>query len=307
MAGMLLDQRIPVGYLWQQARADAVTVLVISTVIAAAVTYKPQEFPPLPISVPAFLGTAISLILSFKLNQSYDRWWEARKIWGAIVNDSRSLARQLLTFPVSSADTTQREIDALARRMVRRQIAWCYALGQSLRDRPWHEGTVGHLDDGDIEEAERHANKPLALIQQHARDLETLSRLGVITDFRRLALDEMLTRLTDSMGKAERIRSTVFPTTYRMFLHVFIYVFITSLSIALEEVQGGWQIAITSFIAIPFFLLEKTATHLQDPFSNRPTDTPVTTIARTIEINLLQLLNEPAVPPRYPPKKFYAE
>lgn len=120
-----------------------------------------------------------------------------------------------------------------------------------------------------------------------------------------MAIDHILTRLTDSMGKAERIKNTVFPKTYRIFTHGFIYLFITLLSIALAEVGGAWQLLLTTIIAIPFFLLEKTAKHMQDPFSNRPNDTAMTAIARTIDINLRQLIGDSEVPPPWPASGYY--
>ena len=277
-------------------------MFIIAVVVEVVLDVRRTYVPIMPTAIPAFLGTAISLILSFKLNQSYDRWWEARKIWGAIVNDSRTLVRQALSFASGGSGT---EIPAMVRKIAHRQIAWCYCLGQSLRRLDWRVGVDGHLTPEDSTEASSHTNKSLALMQQHARDLTTLARDGHVTDYQRIALDDTLTRLTDSMGKAERIRNTVFPRTYRMFLHWFIYLFITLLSISLAEVDGAWQVAVTTSIAIPFFLLERTATHMQDPFANRPTDTSMTAIARTIEIDILELLGETPVPEPLAPQGFY--
>lgn len=286
--GSMLLENIPLRYMVRKGRRDTFAVLVISTIVESLVWLRPDLVPNVSIAIPSFLGTAISLILSFKLSQSYDRWWEARKIWGAIVNDSRTLVRQVLSFAG--------ELSEVAGRIAHRQIAWCYCLGQALRGQDWRVGTAAHLTPEDAREAEAHNNKALALMQQHARDIALLAREHELSDFLRVALDHTLTRLTDSMGKAERIRSTVFPATYRMFLHGFIYLFISLLSIALGEISGAWQVLVTTLISIPFFLLEKTAVHLQDPFSGLPTDTPVTSIARTIEINLLQLIGEKQVP-----------
>jgi ion channel-forming bestrophin family protein len=294
---MLLERGIPFSYIARKVRRDFVFALFIASVVELFLHFERSYVPAVPTSLPAFLGTAISLLLSFKLNQSYDRWWEARKVWGAIVNDSRTLVRQLATFAEADPDAV--------RRMARRQIAWCYALGQSLRGLDWRVGTEEHLGDGETAEASEHANPALALLLFHARDLSKLARACHVTDYQRIAVDETLTRLCDAQGKAERIRSTVFPRTYRMFLHAFIYIFITLLSVALAEVEGIWQIAITLSIAVPFFLLEKTASHMQDPFSNRPTDTSVTAIARTIDIDLRQMLAERDVPPPLPAQGFF--
>jgi putative membrane protein len=294
---MLLANRIPVRYLVEKIRKPLLSVLVITTIVEFIVEAFRADMPDVPPSIAAFLGTAISLVLSFKLNQSYDRWWEARKVWGAIVNDSRTLVRQGLAFACDGSEI----VHAIARR----QIAWCYCLGQSLRGLDWKRGTDGHLAASEVEEADGHANPALALSQFQARNIAKLADGGHLTDYQRVAMDDTLTRLIDSQGRAERIRNTVFPRTYGIFLHAFIYLFVVVLSIALSEVEGAWQIALTTAISLPFFALERTAVHMQDPFANRPTDTSVTAIARTIEINLLQLIGEREVPGPLADEGFY--
>lgn len=297
---MLIERRLPLSYVFSKIGVDVAYVVGVGILIEVTYYYFGNLLPDIKPALAAFLGTAISLILSFKLAQSYARWWEARKIWGAIVNDSRSLTRQALTFAAPEA----REV---AERIANRQIAWCYILGQSLRERDWEWGTEGHLSDEDRAEATSHDNRPLCLLQQHGRDVRKLYDDGVISDFQRLAMDEMLTRLTDSMGKAERIKNTVFPTAYRTYLHFFIYVFIFALALSLKELHGPREVVVITIIALPFFLLEKTATYLQDPFSGAPTDTSVTAIARVIEINILQLLGVKDVPEKYPANGFYLD
>jgi len=294
---MLLEARLPLSFLIKQVRNEAFAVLGMTLGIEILVSTWRPFLPDIPVAIPAFLGTAISLILSFKLNQSYDRWWEARKVWGAIVNDSRTLMRQTLVFPQPST--------GLSDRIGRRQIAFSYCLGQTLRGQDWSLGAGPYLRDDELVVMSGQANKPLWLLQGHADDITQMARTGALTDYQRMALDDTLTRLNDSMGKAERIRNTVFPRTYRLFLHIFIYLFIVLLSIALSEVEGFWQIVVTLLIGVPFFLLEQTATFLQDPFSNRETDVPVTSIARTIEINLLQMMGENAVPEPEAPQGYY--
>lgn len=301
---MLLERQIPLDYIYRSVWRDFLIVLCISVGGGVLVEYERSYLPDLPVAIAAFLGTAISLILSFKLNQTYDRWWEARKVWGAVVNDSRTLVRQALAYTIGVPDEDG-EVAAMVRVVAQRQIAWCYCLGQSLRGQDWRENTVDHLSAEDIAELERHGNRPVALLQQHARSLAALADRGALSDYQRVAMDDILTRLTDSMGMAERIRNTVFPKTYRMFLKGFIYVFITVLSISLGEVEGYWEIAVTSAISTPFLLLERTSHQMQDPFSNRPTDTPVTAIARAVEINILQLLGDEDVPEPHEADDFY--
>lgn len=297
---MLVTRRLPIGYIFSKVGYDLVFVVSVGIAIEILVYYVGEQLPRIPVAVAAFLGTAISLLLSFKLSQSYQRWWEARKIWGAIVNDSRSLSRQVLTFPGEAGQS-------IAERVVRRQIAWCYCLGQSLRQQQWTDGITGNLSHKERVEVKKHDNRPLALLQRHARDISELAKQDLVTDYQRVTLDHTLTRLTDAMGKAERIKSTVFPTAYRLYLHFFIYVFIFALALSLADLHGPREVVVITVISLPFFLLEKTATYLQDPFSGLPTDTSVTAIARVVEINLLQLLGETDVPPRLAARRFFLD
>jgi putative membrane protein len=118
-------------------------------------------------------------------------------------------------------------------------------------------------------------------------------------------INNTLVNFSNAMGMAERIKSTIFPTTYRLFLHFIIYVFIITLSISLRDIESYFEIPLLLIISSAFFLLEKSAKHLQDPFSNLPTDTAMTAIARTIEINIKQLINEKEIPNPQQPANFY--
>jgi putative membrane protein len=245
--------------------------------------------PEIPLVIPTFLGTAISVILSFKLNQSYDRWWEARKIWGTIVNESRNLVLQLQSFVAAGNEGVVRKISL-------RHIGWCYCLGQSLRQMDPLENLGQYMGEADISEIKEHNNKPLALLQLHSHDITELKNNGALELFSQVQINTTIVNLNNAMGMAERIKSTVFPITYRIFLHGAIYLFIVTLAIALRGLQNYMEIPLLVIIASFFFLLERTATHLQDPFSNKPTDTAVTAIATTIEINIKQLLGEKDIP-----------
>ena len=92
---MLLNKRIPVSYILNNVKYDLIIVLSVSLSALYVTDRYVELLPEMPLTIPAFIGTAISILLSFKLSQSYDRWWDARKIWGAIVNDSRSFVIQL--------------------------------------------------------------------------------------------------------------------------------------------------------------------------------------------------------------------
>lgn len=110
--------------------------------------------------------------------------------------------------------------------------------------------------------------------------------------FEHIHLQETIIRLTDSMGSAERINGTIFPSAYRLTLHFIIYLFVITLAISLKDTNNIFVIPLLLLISAGFFCIEKIAYHLQDPFRNLPSDIPVTTIAETIEMNIRQLLGE---------------
>ncbi len=295
---MLLNKGIPAWYILNKIKYEIVYVVVVSLLVLFITEKYKVLLPEMPLTIPAFIGTAISILLSFKISQSYDRWWEARKVWGAIVNDSRSFVIQLQSLCAKGNEMVVKKI-------AYRQIAWCYALGQSLRGL----NPTGNLDKfistDDMAAIQLHHNKPLALLHLHAGDIKDLKENNQIEIFSQIQLDNTLVRLCDAQGKAERIKTTVFPVTYRLFLHAIIYLFVVTLSVALKDVAGFFEIPLLLLISSAFFLLERSATHMQDPFENRPTDTAMTAIARTIEINIKQLLKEKEIPQPHQQEKFF--
>ncbi|WP_192822736.1 bestrophin family protein [Rufibacter sp. LB8] len=301
---MLLSENIPFRYIFQKIRVDVLRVLLFSITFHIIKSIWADNWPPIPSALPSVLGTGISLLLAFNLNQSYERWWEARIVWGAIVNDSRALVLELKAF-ISPEDAERPHIQGIFRGMAFRQMAWCYSLGQSLRKLDPLENLHQFLSPQEIEYIQPHLNKPLALQVLHMEDLNQLFRHKVLNHMQQTQLAAIISRLCDSMGKAERINSTVFPATYSMFIHFFIYLFLVILSITLVETIGVYEIPVLTAVASTFFLVEKTARHMQDPFRNKPTDTPVTAIARTIEINLKQILGEKEIPEPLKPDGYF--
>jgi len=300
---MLNGTSVPFKYLFNKVKADVFRVLLGSATIHVLKHYFREELPTIPISLPTLMGTSISLLLAFNINQSYDRWWEARKIWGAIVNDSRSLIMQVACFV---RDQDERPASGVIKQMALRQIAWCYALGQTLRGRtPLTKEQHSLLTEDDLRFVLTQKNQPLGLLMRHQLDVGAFHEHGQINDFQQVQLDTTLVRLCDAMGRAERIKSTVFPVTYRLYVHYSLYLFLVTLSIALVDTVGVLEIPILALFASSFFLIEKTALHMQDPFNDLPTDTAMTAIARTIEVNLRQLIDDNDVPPPLAPEEFY--
>jgi putative membrane protein len=296
---MLLNCKIPLTYTFSKIKLEIIYTIIIWLTTFFLIREYAIIDPGIPVTVPAFIGTAIAVILSFKLNQAYDRWWEARKIWGSIVNESRTFVLQLQSFVKPPNDN---EIRTLALR----QIAWCFSLGQSLRGLNAVENLDKYLSVNELELISKHNNKPLAILQLNTKHIADLKAREMMDIFSQIQINNTLRYFSDAMGMAERIKSTVFPITYRLFLHWMIYLFTIVLSIALHDMAWYFEFPLLLAISCSFFLLEKAATQMQDPFSNKPTDTAVTTIATNIEINIRQLLGETEIPQAYPPNKFYS-
>ncbi len=174
--------------------------------------------------------------------------------------------------------------------MAHRQIAWCYSLSKSLRNHDAKKHLLHFITKKELRSLHGHSNIPLALLDHQSQDLCQLHAQKLINDYQQVQIDGTLLRLCASMGQAERIKNTFFPKTYRLTLHLFIYIFLVTLSLSLTNLQGPTEVLLMVFISLPFFLLEKIATSIQDPFENTPTDTSMTSISRTIEINIKQLL-----------------
>jgi len=296
---MLITNLPSLLYILNKTKLEFLYSLVIALLISL-LSYKFSKYiPEIPISIPTFLGTAISVLLSFKLSQSYDRWWEARKIWGSIVNESRNLTLQLQSLLAPGNDSSVKQITF-------RQIAWCFCLGQSLRGLDPIKNLEKYISEGDLKTISLHNNKPLALLQLNTQHIAQLKNKGEMDVFGQIQLNNTMANLTNAMGMAERIKSTVFPVTYRIFLHLMIYIFVITLSVSLGANNPIFEVPLLLLIASGFFVLEKTARLLQDPFENKPTDTPMTSIAGTVEINIKQLLRESEIPMPVKPNGFYS-
>jgi ion channel-forming bestrophin family protein len=291
---MLLKKNIPIGYVFGKVKIELFIISLYSLAIAVIHEWFLKLPISIPLAVPTILATVISLLLGFRSNQAYDRWWEARQVWGAIVNDSRTLARQVLAFTESQYE--ENEVHQIRQRMVRRQIAWCYALGQSLRQLNPTGGLDKFLSRRELESLNRFNNVPMALLDQHARDLRRGLEEGYINRYQQIELDRTLTRLCDNMGKCERIKNTVFPSTYSLYIHFSLLLFISMLPFGVIDYFGFLEVPLVVAISACFLLIEKMAIHLQDPFENKPTDTPMTAIANTIEKDLRQLLHDQDMP-----------
>jgi putative membrane protein len=250
-------------------------------------------------------GTVMSLFLAFKTNEAYNRWWEARTLWGSMVNYSRSFARQvlnLLTLNTVETAKDQEELNAIQKDLIYRHLAFINALRLSLRDQDNWEELKPFLDEKERFELVEHANIPTQLVQMQAQKLNHAFHDNS-NDFRYMQIDSTLNEFYNIQGGCERINSTVFPRIYSFLTTLFTWLFAFSLIFSLYD-DLNWQIMATRVVvAYVFLTLEKISRSLKDPFENGISDTPMTAICRTIEIDLREMLGEKDVPPPIGPVK----
>ena len=282
---MLLNRKISILYFVNNIKWQI--LFVITFALAVGFLHLRPEFKgiDIPLNILTLLGTIVTILLAFRTSQSYERWWEARTIWGAIVNDSRTLTRTVLQFLPENESVEKKKF-------AERQIIFVNALGETLRKVPLSPKVEAYVKFHNINAV----NLPNALLDEHSHQIGQLKTEAKISDFQQLQLNDIVSRLCDSMGKCERIKNTVFPRSYSLILHILIYAFTAILSFSLNHNQFVTEIAISIIIPLLFIAVEKTAIIMQDPFENSPVDTPMTSIAQTIEINILQMMGEKDVP-----------
>lgn len=246
----------------------------------------------IPVIVPTVLGTAIAFFIGFNNNQAYDRWWEARKIWGSIVNDSRSWARNVLTYLSAKSNDN---LYPLQQQLIYRHIAFLYLLKNTLRasDDDYY---LKYTNAAEQEDIYTHSNKPNALLQLQAKQLNDIYLQEYLDGYRFLQLDALLTKFTDEMGMSERIKNTVFPTTYTYLTQMFVWLFVVAIELVTVQNLGAWSIFISWLIGFVFVSTQVNGMSLINPFEDNPVGIPLNEITRTIEINLLQMLGEKNMP-----------
>lgn len=260
--------------------------------------YHYEQFN-LPVTMVTVPGTVIGLLLAFRTNSCYGRWWEARILWGAIVNDSRTWVRQLLEF-FHDAEASAEE-DPRIRLMAYRQIAWCYSLTRSLRKQEPCVDIEPLVGSEEIEQLSTHNNVPNAILLSQGKMLRELYEQDKLGTYEKVELERTLTRLTNSMGGCERIKNTTFPTSYSHLVSLLIYLFILLLPFGLADMPPLGLFFTALSLALGFLAIDRTADFLQDPFENLPSDTPMLALSRTIEINIKQMLGDAEIPEKLTP------
>ncbi len=252
----------------------------------------------------ALYGSAIGIIVGFRNNSAYARWWEARGLWGQVVNNSRSLARQVCSTmhpnpEQHGADVV--DLDVMKRRLILHQIAYVHALRQHLRKlSPWEE-IEPLLEAEQISALRLSKNVPLSIQQRMGGLLRESKNRGWIDRLEWQAMDRNLDDLADAQGGTERIKNTPMPKQYDFFPMLFVQIYCLLLPIGMVENLGWFTPLGSTLVGFMFLALDRIGRDLEDPFENTVYDVPLTSITRTIDINLRQLMGETHLPPTAEP------
>jgi putative membrane protein len=239
------------------------------------------------------LGTAVSFFIGFFTAQAYERWWDARKLWGEFVNDSRSFGRLVATvFPSPESHPEVRRIQEC---LIRRHIAYLYSVKSRLREEEQTE-SLSRLSEADVVRVGGSGHLGNALLEIQGQEIDSAERANYIDVIRMAQLNDMLSRFSTSMGGVERIKYTVFPPYYASMIRFSIWAYIVVFSISLSEQTGYWSMPYVFISGVVFQLVYRAGTLLLDPFEGKPDDIPISDIVRTIEINLLEQIGAEDIP-----------
>ncbi len=282
--------------------------LLLTTSVALGVTlvqlYDHQIEHTLTLIPFTLVGLALSIFLGFRNNTSYDRFWEGRRLWGSLVNTSRSLARQCLTLigPLNPSGNFNEDekINTFRRDMVYHIAAYVHALRLHLRNQTNNSAKTElapFLPETEIEKLVVTHNPPVAILYTLATRLREAYDFNWIHPFHLPTLEASLTTLTDIQGGCERIKSTPIPYAYSVLIHRIVAIYCFALPFGIIS-QAGWATPlVVLFVSFAFFGLDAIGDEIEEPFGTDPNDLPLQTLSRMIEINLRQTLAESDLPP----------
>ncbi len=230
----------------------------------------------------SLVGFVLSMLLIFRTNTAYDRWWEGRKLWGSFVNNSRNLALKLQAFLPT---------DAAAERMMFRELIgnFIYAAKEHLRD---GVKTQKLVEIGSYNAAwyALGGHVPNQILKALFTEINRLYMNQVITGDHLIVLNSELQSFADNLGACERIKRTPIPYSYSLFLKKIIFIYVFTMPIGFVLDYKYWAVPVVTFIFYAFASIEVIAEEIEDPFGREPNDLPTDAITDTIRANLNDIL-----------------
>ena len=230
-------------------------------------------------AVHSILGIVLGFFLVFRTNSSYDRWWEGRKIWGALVNNCRNIA-------LKTTAMVPKEHPAY----MRIKLSLCYfpaALKEHLRNGVSQTQIDKYKEGLDIDDM---VHIPNAIAKGIFKDVNNLKREGIIDAEQYRVLDSQIVALTDITGMCERIKNTPLPFSYVMFMKKFIFTYIITLPFAFVTHFGYWTIAIAVLLLYILLSIELLAEEIEDPFGNDINDLPTDELSIKIANSVKEIM-----------------
>lgn len=272
-------------------------ILVLAIVVSAVVELgRPPGIERVSVVPFTLLGIALSIFLSFRNSACHERWWEGRRLWGQLVVESRSLARQLQA--LLAEDSVRR------RRVAHLLVAFAGALCARLRGNDQALAAVPWLDEAQRGQLAERSNVPDALLALMALELSAAMREGRLQPILYAQFEERLHALSAIQAGCERILATPLPFAYTLLLHRCAWMFCVLLPFGLAASLGWATPVLSAVLAYAFFGLDQLGEEMEEPFGTEPNDLPLDALVRTIEIDQLdalgvQPLPEPLLPRGY--------
>lgn len=302
---MILTKRIEPKRLYEYTKKNGWFLFATSLLAFVSIIYiDPSHFKPL--SFPSgVIGTALAFLIGFRNNTAYNRWWEARKIWGKLVNDSRHFGLKAIGFLSNKFDQelTEEEIQSAQKRLIYRHIAFVWSVNKHLRKLEWESVIAPFISKEEIEGLKNEQHIPFAILRYQVLDIKALFESNYFDDFKHISFDDIMENFNDALGKSERIKNTVFPMQYNWYMQYALWVVLLLLPFSLAGHLGLWFFPLSMLIGYVFILLEYLGRQIENPFENHPSDTPMDSLSRTIEINLRELLGEKELPSKVEPRE----
>ncbi len=227
----------------------------------------------------SLVGFVLSLLLVFRTNTAYDRWWEGRKKWGELVNNSRNLALKISVLT----------IDDQTKNYFSRMISnYAIAMKEHLR-----EGVITEeldLTPDEIKEIESFEHKPNYIISMLYKKLDELKTNGQLSEENYIVIDVNLKSFSDIIGACERIKNTPIPYSYSMFFKKFIFIYVTTLPLAFVYSFGYYSSLVSIFVFYVLVSMEILAEEIEDPFGKDDNDLPTDSLSQKIKSNVQEIL-----------------
>lgn len=271
--------------------------IIIIFIMSCLITWGHRERPGMILSVSgvpfAVLGTALSVFLSFRNNACYQRWWEARLVWGQLVIAARTFSRQTLLFEATYGEEGRK----IRRNLLTLAMAMPHALVQHLRPSGDHS-KVERLLPADLQQL-YHAstNPPEMLTRLISADLARMRAGEKITDIQYQMFDASVTQMATVAAICERTKNTPLPFAYALLVHRTAYLFCFLMPFSSVDVLGWGTPFAAAVVAYAFFGLDAVGDELENPFTNEANALPIAALADAIEHNVREAMGDENLPP----------